>query len=49
LTLFKIVEKVTPDKAIAPLSKYGGTVIRSDCSRRQSRRYKRLCTANPET
>ncbi len=30
--LFVIVEKVTPDKAIAALSKYGGTVLKSSLS-----------------
>ena len=27
--LFLVVEKVTPDKAVAALSKYGGTVLKS--------------------
>lgn len=31
--LFMVVEKVTPDKAIAALSKYGGTVIKSSLSK----------------
>ena len=30
--LFLIVEKVTPDKATAALSKYGGTVLKSSLS-----------------
>jgi uncharacterized membrane protein len=30
--LFMIIEKVTPDKAIAALSQYGGTVIRTSLS-----------------
>jgi uncharacterized membrane protein len=30
--LFMIVEKVTPDKAVAALSKYGGTVLKSSLS-----------------
>ncbi len=30
--LFVIVEKVTPDKAVAALSKYGGTVLKSSLS-----------------
>ncbi len=30
--LFLIVEKVTPDKAIAALSKYGGTVLKTSLS-----------------
>src|SRR5438045_4440730 len=31
--LFLVVEKVTPDKAIEGLSKYGGTVIKSSLKR----------------
>jgi uncharacterized membrane protein len=31
--LFMVVEKVTPDKAIDALSKFGGTVIRSSLSK----------------
>jgi uncharacterized membrane protein len=31
--LFMVVEKVTPDKAIEALSKFGGTVIRSSMSK----------------
>ena len=27
--LFMVIEKVTPDKAVAALSKYGGTVLKS--------------------
>lgn len=30
--LFLVIEKVTPDKAIAALSKYGGTVMRTSLS-----------------
>jgi uncharacterized membrane protein len=30
--LFLVVEKVTPDKAVAALAKYGGTVIKSSLS-----------------
>ena len=30
--LFLVVEKVTPDKAIEGLSKYGGTVLKSSLS-----------------
>jgi uncharacterized membrane protein len=30
--LFLVVEKVTPDKAVAGLSKYGGTVLKSSLS-----------------
>ena len=31
--LFLIVEKVTPDKAVAALSRYGGTVLKSSLSK----------------
>jgi uncharacterized membrane protein len=31
--LFLVVEKVTPDKAVEALSKYGGTVLKSSLSR----------------
>ena len=30
--LFMVVEKVTPDKAVAAMSKYGGTVLKSSLS-----------------
>jgi uncharacterized membrane protein len=30
--LFTVVEKVTPDKAVEALSKYGGTVLKSSLS-----------------
>jgi uncharacterized membrane protein len=30
--LFMVVEKVTPDKAVAALSQYGGTVLKSSLS-----------------
>jgi uncharacterized membrane protein len=43
--LFMVIEQVTPDKAIAALQQYGGTVIRTslprrtrESSRRRSRR-----------
>ena len=31
-TLFMIIEKATPDKAIAAMSKYGGTVLKTSLS-----------------
>ena len=31
--LFLMVEKVTPDKAVDALSKYGGTVLKSSLSK----------------
>jgi uncharacterized membrane protein len=30
--LFMVVEKVTPDKAVEAMSKYGGTVLKSSLS-----------------
>ena len=36
--LFMIVEKVTPDKAIAALSKYGGTVLKTSLSEEDTRK-----------
>jgi uncharacterized membrane protein len=33
--LFLIVEKVTPDKAVEALSRYGGTVLKSSLSKEQ--------------
>jgi uncharacterized membrane protein len=34
--LFMVVEKVTPDKAVAALSKYGGTVLKTSLSDEQT-------------
>ena len=36
--LFMIVEKVTPDKAIAALSKYGGTVLKTSLSEEDTKK-----------
>jgi uncharacterized membrane protein len=35
--LFLVVEKVTPDKAVEALSKYGGTVLKSSLTREAER------------
>jgi uncharacterized membrane protein len=35
--LFMVVEKVTPDKAVEALSKYGGTVLKSSLSNETQR------------
>jgi uncharacterized membrane protein len=35
--LFLVVEKVTPDKAVEALSKYGGTVLKSSLSKENER------------
>ena len=36
--LFMVVEQVTPDKAIAALQQYGGTVIRTSLSDEDTKR-----------
>jgi uncharacterized membrane protein len=36
--LFMIVEKVTPDKAVAALSQYGGTVLKTSLSEEQTKK-----------
>ncbi len=36
--LFMIVEKVTPDKAVAALSKYGGTVLKTSLSEEDTKK-----------
>jgi uncharacterized membrane protein len=36
--LFVVVEKVTPDKATAALSKYGGTVLKTSLSEEQTKK-----------
>jgi uncharacterized membrane protein len=35
--LFLILEKATPDKAVAAMSKYGGTVLKSSLSEETER------------
>jgi uncharacterized membrane protein len=35
--LFLIVEQVTPDKAIAAMSKYGGTVLKTSLSEKDEK------------
>ena len=36
--LFMVVEKVTPDKAVAALSQYGGTVLKTSLSEEQTQK-----------
>ena len=36
--LFMIVEKITPDKAVAALSKYGGTVLKTSLSEEDTKK-----------
>ena len=36
--LFMVVEKVTPDKAVAALSQYGGTVLKTSLSEEQTKK-----------
>jgi uncharacterized membrane protein len=47
--LFLIVEKVTPDKAVAALSKYGGTVLKSSLSEEQEAQLQEALHGNPGT
>ena len=36
--LFMVIDQVTPDKAVAALSQYGGTVIRTSLSDEDTKR-----------
>jgi uncharacterized membrane protein len=42
--LFMVIEQVTPDKAIAALSQYGGTVIRTSLSEEDTRKLQEALT-----
>jgi uncharacterized membrane protein len=42
--LFMVIEQVTPDKAIAALERYGGTVIRTSLSDEDTRRLQEALT-----
>ena len=42
--LFLMLEKVTPDKAVDAMSKYGGTVLKTSCPRRTRRSSRTPCT-----
>jgi uncharacterized membrane protein len=44
--LFMVVEKVTPDKAIAALSQYGGTVLKSSLSEETQQMLQQELTAH---
>jgi uncharacterized membrane protein len=43
--LFLVIEQVTPDKAIAALQEYGGTVIRTSLSEEDTRKLQEALTA----
>ena len=47
--LFLIVEKVTPDKAVAALSKYGGTVLKSSLSEQAQSELQEALHGEPAT
>lgn len=46
--VFMIVEKVTPDKAIEALSKYGGTVIQTSLTKEAEQELRDSLAAHPE-
>jgi hypothetical protein len=43
--LFLVLEKVTPDKAVDAMSKYGGTVLKTSLSKKTRRSSRKPCTA----
>ena len=43
--LFLLLEKVTPDKAVEAMSKYGGTVLKTSLSKEERKNSKTPCTA----
>jgi uncharacterized membrane protein len=43
--LFLMLEKVTPDKAVEAMSKYGGTVLKTSLSKEDEKELRRPCTA----
>jgi uncharacterized membrane protein len=45
--LFLVVEKVTPDKAVEALSKYGGTVLKSSLSKENERELQEALHGQP--
>ncbi|NRQ36854.1 DUF1269 domain-containing protein [Nonomuraea sp. NN258] len=45
--LFLVVEKVTPDKAVAALSRYGGTVLKSSLSEETEQRLQEALHGEP--
>jgi uncharacterized membrane protein len=47
--LFLVVEKVTPDKAVEALSKYGGTVLKSSLSKETEAELQDALHGTPET
>jgi uncharacterized membrane protein len=47
--LFLVVEKVTPDKAVEALSRYGGTVLKSSLSKDAERELQDALHGQPAT
>jgi uncharacterized membrane protein len=47
--LFMVIEQATPDKAIAALQQYGGTVIRTSLSDEDTKRLQDALTPQPES
>jgi uncharacterized membrane protein len=47
--LFLVVEKVTPDKAVEALSKYGGTVLKSSLSKETEAELQNALHGTPDT
>jgi uncharacterized membrane protein len=45
--LFLVVEKVTPDKAVAALSRYGGTVLKSSLSKETEQQLQEALRGEP--
>ena len=46
--LFMVIEQATPDKAIAALQQYGGTVIRTSLSDEDTQKLQEALTPSPE-
>lgn len=46
--LFMVVEKVTPDKAVDALSRYGGTVLKSSLSKQAEANLQEALHGSPE-
>jgi uncharacterized membrane protein len=46
--LFMIVEKITPDKAVAALSKFGGTVLKTSLSDEDTRKLQEELHGSPQ-
>jgi uncharacterized membrane protein len=47
--LFMVIDQVTPDKAVAALSQYGGTVIRTSLSDEDTKKLEEALNQTPES